>query len=291
MQADTLTQVVLPLALFIIMFGLGLSLTGADFLRIIQRPKAFAVGVAAQMVMLPVMAYLLVMALSLPPELAVGLMIIAFCPGGVTSNLYSYLARGDVALSVSLTAIISLLAPFTIPLLTVWMMTLLLENSQAFNLPVVKTIIQLLVITIVPVSLGILIHRKWPGFSRRMQTPVKVLSIVFLFIVIAGIVGKNWANMSGYFAQAGLATLILNVVSMLAGYGLSNVFQLSHKESITIGFEVGLQNGTMALLIASALLSNATMAIPAVTYSLIMFASGAVFAWWLNLKKPDIAVA
>lgn len=291
MQADVLTQVVLPSALFIIMFGLGLSLTADDFTRVMKQPKAFAIGMIAQMVLLPVIAYLVVLAFALPPELAVGLMIIAFCPGGVTSNMYSYLARGDVALSISLTAFSSLVAPFTIPLLTYLAMENLLDSSQGFSIPVGKTITQLLAITIVPVVIGIFIHRKWERFANKMETPIKILSVLFLFLIIAGIVAKSWSSMAGFFAQAGLATLILNVVSMTAGFWLAKLASLNREQSITIGFEVGLQNGTMALLVAGTILGNSTMAIPAVTYSLLMFATGALFGWLLHLRhKAPVTV-
>lgn len=292
MQADVMTQVILPLALFIIMFGLGLSLTADDFTRVMKQPKAFAIGILAQMVLLPVIAYLVVVAFALPPELGVGLMIIAFCPGGVTSNMYTYLARGDVALSISLTAISSLVTPFTIPFLTYLAMQILLDSSQGFSIPVGKTIIQLLAITIVPVVIGMFIHRKWEKFARKMETPIKILSVAFLFLVIAGIVGKSWDNMAGFFAQAGLASLILNVVSMTAGFWLAKLASLNREQSITIGFEVGLQNGTMALLVAGTILGNSTMAIPAVTYSLLMFVTGALFGWLLNLRqKTPVAVS
>lgn len=281
MQADILTQVVLPAALFIIMLGLGLSLTSDDFTRVLKQPKAFVIGAIAQMVLLPVIAYLVAVGFSLPPELAVGLMIIAFCPGGVTSNMYTYFARGDVALSISLTAIISLLAPFTIPVLTYLAMQNLLDNAQEFSMPVLKTMTQLLVVTVVPVIIGILMHYKWRAFAARMDKPVKILSLVFLFVIIAGIVAKSWSSMAGFFAQAGLATLVLNVVSMAAGYWLAKAAALNRPQSITIGFEVGLQNGTMALLVTGSILGNATMAIPAVTYSLLMFVTSAIFGWMM----------
>ena len=282
MKADVLTQIILPLALFIIMFGMGLSLKLSDFLRVFKEPKAVSVGIACQMIMLPVLACLIIVLFSLTAELAVGLLILALCPGGATSNMMSYLSKGDVALSISLTALVSLITPFTIPVITAIAMTVLLEESQQFSLPVLKTILQLVVITILPVAAGMLVHKKFPGFSANAQKPVKILSIVFLFIIIAGIVAKNWNEMAGFFIQTGLASLALNVISLTAGFFVAKSMQLEKPQSISIGIEVGIQNGTLALVVAGTLIGNPIMTIPAVTYSLLMFISGGVFGWLVS---------
>ncbi|MDE1461172.1 bile acid:sodium symporter family protein [Spartinivicinus poritis] len=285
MEVDFLTQVVLPLSLFLIMLGMGLSLTAADFTHVLKDPKAVAIGVVCQMIMLPVMGFVVAKVFSLSPELAVGLMILAFCPGGATSNMITYLSRGDVALSISLTAVVSLVTPFTIPLLTAFMMTMLMDQSQAFSIPIVKTILQLIVISIVPVAIGMIIHNKFPVFSARAEKPVKVFSVLILFIIIAGIVAKNWDNMAGFFVQTGAASLSLNILTLTLGYWTAKLCRLEKREAISIGIEVGIQNGTLALLVAGTLLGNTVMTIPAVTYSLLMFITGGVFGWLVNQRS------
>ncbi|WP_440903060.1 bile acid:sodium symporter family protein [Catenovulum sp. SX2] len=282
MQATVLSQVILPASLFIIMLGMGLSLKLADFSRVITYPKAAFIGITSQMLLLPLVGYIMVILFGFTAELAVGLMLLTFCPGGVTSNMYSYLSGGDTALSISLTAVVSLITPFSIPLLTVWMMDIFMAESQAFSLPLGKTIAQLVVITIVPVAIGMWIHAKWPSFSAKADKPVKVLSLVFLFVIIAGIVASEWANMADYFLSTGLATVILNVSTLALGFFIAKWTGLNKAQSISIGIEVGIQNGTLALLVANSILQNPLMTTPAITYSLLMFVTGAGFGYLVS---------
>ncbi len=283
MQADLLTTVILPASLFIIMFGMGLSLRIADFTRVATQPKAAAVGLSAQLIALPVIAFLIAIAFRLPPELAVGLMIIAFAPGGATSNMFTNLAKGDVALSISLTAIVSLITPFTIPLLTLMSMNYFIGSAQEFELPILKTIIQLLVITVIPVIIGMFMLSKWQKAANKIEPIIKVFSVIFLLFIILAIILKNKAQMLDFFMQTGAATLTLNILVLWLGYFLAKFFKLSQPQSISIGYEVGIQNGTLALLVAGTLIGNTTMMIPAVTYSIFMFITG--FAFGLLLKK------
>jgi len=213
------------------------------------------------------------------------LIIIALAPGGATSNMFTYLYKGDVSLSVSLTLLVSLITPFTIPVLTALSMLYFMESSTEFELPIIKTIVQLLVITVIPIALGMLALSRMPVIARKVESVLKWFSIFFLFLIIALIIMKNSANMLSFFAQAGLVTLVLNIVVLILGYHLGNWTRLDKKQSVAIGFEVGIQNGTLALVVAGTLIGNATMMIPAVTYSIIMFLSGAVFGWWLNNKS------
>ena len=288
MQADLLTKVILPLSLFLIMLGIGLSLKPGDFKRVVQYPKALVVGLAGQMLLLPVIAFMIALVFQLPPELAVGLLIIALAPGGATSNMFTYLFKGDASLSISLTAIVSLITPFTIPLVVAVGMAYLMGSNTEFQLPIVKTIIQLLVITVIPVSLGMLLLSRWPTVAMKIERVLKWFSIFFLFLIIALIVIKNADNMADFFAQAGMATLILNITVLGLGYLLAKWTKLTQPQSICIGFEVGIQNGTLALVVAGTLIGNAAMMIPAVTYSLIMFATGAAFGWWVTRGlKPE----
>ena len=289
MEASILVKVVLPLSLFIIMLGMGLALKPVDFKMVMVRPKAVALGLVAQMLMLPILAYLIVLAFGMTGAVAVGVMILALCPGGTTSNLYTYLAKGDIALSVTLTSLVSLIAPFTVPLMIVMFMSMLMGQEEYLHLPVLKTIIQWVVITILPISIGMYIHNKKPQWAQKADKPVKVFSILFLFLIVAMIVFNNLHNMAEYFAKAGLAAIILNIASMVLGYILAKVAQLNEAQSKAIGIEVGFQNGTLAIVIALTLLENTEMAIAATCYSLSMFVTGAVFAMVLaNRSKKAV---
>lgn len=290
MEADLVIQVVLPAALFIIMLGMGLSLKPVDFKLVASKPKAVLLGTLAQMLMLPLLAYIIVLALDLHGALAMGVLILALCPGGTTSNLFTYLAKGDTALSVTLTSVVSLLAPITVPFMIVFFMGLVMGDGQQIELPILKTILQLVVITIIPIGIGMLINHYKPNFSARAENPVKIFSVAFLLIIVIGIVVKNINHMADYFSQAGIASLLLNISCMVFGYGLAKLAKLNEAQSKAISIEVGFQNGTLAIVIALTLLENTQMAIAATCYSLIMFATGAVFAWVLN-RKSNVEVA
>lgn len=291
MQAGLLTTVILPVSLFIIMFGMGLSLRVADFSNVLKQPKAAMLGVSAQLIALPVIAFLLAVAFKLPPELAVGLMIISFAPGGATSNMFTNLAKGDVALSISLTAIVSLLTPFTLPLFTMLSMDYFIGSANEFELPLVKTIIQLLVITIVPVIVGMFVLLKWQRLANKVEPLIRVFSGVFLLLIILAIVFKNKAHMLEFFMQVGAATLSLNILVLSFGYFLAKWFNLSRNQSVSIAYEVGIQNGTLALMVAGTLIGNSTMMIPAATYSIFMFISGFGFGLLLKRQRKELVVS
>lgn len=285
MSPDLLTKVILPLSLFLIMFGMGLSLKLADFKNVKSSPKALIIGLTGQMLILPMVAFLIAIGLQLPPEISVGLMIIALAPGGATSNMFTYFAKGDTSLSISLTAVVSVITPFTIPVISTLSMNYFMGNTTEFDLPVVKTIIQLLVITVIPVALGMFVLSRWESLAAKLENFLKWFSIFFLILIILLIVLKNKADVISFFAQAGLATVLLNIIVLVIGYKMAKLSQLSHAQSVSIGFEVGIQNGTLALLVAGTLIGNDIMMIPAVTYSLIMFLSGGLFGWWVNKKQ------
>ena len=173
MQADLLTTVILPASLFVIMLGMGLALKPMDFKMVILRPKAVLIGLVAQMLILPLIAYGIVLLFGMTGALAMGMMILALCPGGTTSNLYTYLAKGDIALSVTLTSIVSLIAPFTVPLFIVMFMGMLMGQEEYIHLPVLKTILQLVVITIIPISIGMVINYFKPVFAEKAEKPAK----------------------------------------------------------------------------------------------------------------------
>ncbi|MEO0431568.1 MAG: bile acid:sodium symporter family protein [Cyanobacteria bacterium J06656_5] len=282
MESSFLTAVFLPLALFIIMLGMGLGLTIADFKRILVEPKAVILGLMAQMILLPLVGVALASIFSLSPELAVGVMILAACPGGPTSNLVTYLAKGNVALSITLTAISSLLTVFTIPLVVNLAMKLFLDAETALQLPFITTVVQIAVITLIPVSLGMVLHSKVPSFANRVEKYVKWLSLFFLGLIIVGLLVKERANVAGFFLQAGGVTLVLMIITMALGYAIATLAQLDNRSATAITVEVGIQNGTLAIAIASAptFLNNPTMAIPAAIYALLMFVVSGAFAWW-----------
>lgn len=278
MQANILTEIFLPVALGIIMLGMGLALTPADFKRVALFPRATFVGLFCQLILLPVVAFGMLQVLSLPPELAVGVMLLAFCPGGATSNLLSNLARADVALSITLTAISSMITVFTIPYFINLSMEYFIGEGKYVELPVLKTMLQIVVITIIPVSIGMLIRWRFPEGAKRSEKPVKIASAIFITLVILGAILKEKENIAGYFVQVGVITLLINVVILAGGYLLGKLFRLSHPQRAAISIESGIQNGTLAITIAtsSLLLNNSQMSIPAAVYSLIMFATGGV---------------
>lgn len=278
MQANILTEVFLPIALGVIMLGMGLSLTTGDFKRIALYPKATFVGLFAQLVLLPASAFLVLQVINVPPELAVGVMLLAVCPGGPTSNLLSNLARADIALSITLTAICSVITVFTIPYLINLSMEYFMGEGKYVELPVAQTMLQILVITIIPVSLGMLIRWKSPALAERSEKPVKIASAVFITLIILGAIFKEKDNLAGYFIQVGVVTFLINVIILVAGYYIAQMFRLPHRQRATVSIESGIQNGTLAITIATSafLLNNSEMSIPAAVYSIIMFITGGV---------------
>ncbi|MGD1927403.1 MAG: bile acid:sodium symporter family protein [Leptolyngbyaceae cyanobacterium] len=288
METSLLTAVFLPLALFIIMLGMGLGLTLTDFQRIFVAPKGVALGLGAQLIMLPLVGFGLASVLPLTPELAVGVMILAACPGGPTSNLVTYLARGNVALSITLTALSSLVTVFTIPLVVNWAMVQFMGAGTDLQLPFLTTVLQIAVITLIPVSLGMALHHYAPRFAATVEKWVKGLALVFLGLIIAALLIKERANVLAFFLQVGWVTLLLVILTMALGYGLAQLARLDDRSATAITVEVGIQNGTLAIAIASAptFLNNATLAIPAAIYSLLMFAVGGAFAWWAQRRSP-----
>lgn len=266
--------IILIAALFIIMFGMGLTLTKDDFVRVFRFPKAALTGLINQLVLLPILGFSLAIVLDAEPAIAVGIMILAVCPGGATSNLITHLSKGDTALSVSLTAISSLITIVSIPLITSFSLNYFMGMERDVELNIPRVFLQLLVITVIPVSLGMWIRIKNSGFADKMERPVKIASAIVLALVIIGIVVKEKDNVIGYFEQAGIIALLLNLSSMLVGFITAFMMKLNRKDIITISIETGIQNGTMAIGVATIALNSTELAIPAAIYSLIMFASG-----------------
>lgn len=278
-----LTNVLLPIALGIVMLGLGLSLTTADFKRVVVYPKAVFVGLACQMLVLPVVCWAIAVAFQLPPELAVGLMLLSASPGGATANLYSHLARGDVALNVTLTAVNSVLSVFTLPLILELSMRHFLSDAQRIPLQFDK-VLQVFAIVLVPVLIGMVIRGLRPAFALRLGKPVKVFSavvlvLVVLVIVVVGATDKDRTTDAGAFMQAVLPALAFNVASMGIGYFVPIIARVPERQAVAIGMEIGIHNGTLAIALATTLLKSTTMAIPAAVYSGIMFFTAGIFGY------------
>lgn len=283
MTADPLLTLFLPIALGIIMLGLGLSLTLADFARVVKFPKPVLIGLGCQLLLLPLVCFFLAKAFGLAPALAVGLMLLAASPGGTTANLYSHLAHGDVALNITLTAVNSVIAVLTMPLIVNLSLAYFMEGDQALPLQFTK-VIQVFVIVLGPVAIGLWIRSRFPGFAARMEKPVKIISALFLLIIIILAVVKDWQTFVDYAPLVGGAALAFNLISLAVGYWVPRLFKLSLRQSIAIGMEIGIHNGTLAIALALSpmLLNNATMSIPAAIYSIIMFFTAAAFGWWIN---------
>lgn len=274
MPPDLLKSVLLPLALIILMFGMGMTLRLADFKRVVLSPKATLLGLLCQLAGLPLLAFGLAYVFKLPADLATGLMLLALCPGGPTSNLITHLSKGDTALSVTLTAVSSVITVFTIPLLLGLSMQHFLGEAQVISLPFGKTFLQLTTVTLLPVALGMWVNAARPKLTQRLSGTVNVLSVAFLALIILAAVLKE-KDLGAQFAAAGPAAIALNLCAMAVGYAVATGCALSTPQRRTISIEVGIQNGTLALAIALGLLESPRMAIPAVVYSLFMFASGA----------------
>ena len=276
---NIVTDVILPLALAFIMFVLGLGLTGADFLRVIKQPRDFFVGALSQIILLPIIAFILVKIWPIAPELAIGVMIIAAAPGGVTSNLLTSFAKGDVALSISLTAIISLLCVITIPFIVLTSVGLLSDSNITENISLVSMSRDMFLIVTVPVILGMLLRRFVSGAALKFEPIARKISIVLFVLVLLGAIAAERENVVSYFAQAGLITLVLNVVMMVVAYYVAQLLASGKEQKKCITIECGLQNGTLAIFVATSIFDGGIYVIPAATYSLIMFATSLIFVF------------
>lgn len=273
----------MPIALGVIMLGLGLSLTLDDFKRVVVYPKAVLVGLTCQMLLLPLVCFGVAKGFGLSPELAVGLMLLSASPGGATANLYSHLSKGDVALNITLTAVNSVLTLFTLPFI-VELSSAYFFTEQELKMPF-EEVSKIFAIVLIPVAIGMIIKSKAPAITLKMDKPVKILSAVFLALVIVGAVLKEKAHMVEYFQQVGIPALVFNLLSMITGYFVPRLINLEKKQAIAIGMEIGIHNGTLAIFIAINVLGSSAMGIPAAIYSLIMFFTAAIFGYLVNLKK------
>ena len=283
MQSSILLSVVMPLALGIIMLGLGLSLTWADFQRVAQMPRAVLVGLSVQVLLLPAVAFGLAHGFELAPAMAVGFVLLAASPGGATANLFSHLAEGDVALNITLTATNSLLSIVTLPLLVGLGVSHFLGHDSQID-PQFSKIVSVLLVVLGPVAIGMALRKKRPQLAFRLDKPVRVASAAFLFLVIAATVFQERSRLVEVFAQVGLPALVFNLVSLGVGFGVPRLLRLPERQATAIALEIGIHNGTLAIAIAHTVLKDGTMAIPAAIYSLIMFATAGLFTVWARRR-------
>ena len=275
-------DIILPLALAFIMFALGLGLTGSDFARVAKQPRDFFIGFLSQIIILPIVGFILVKFWPISPELAIGVMIIAAAPGGATSNIITSFSKGDVALSISLTAIISLLCVITIPFIVLASLKLLMGTTMNENISLLNIASKMFLIVTVPVLLGMIFRKLFTDGSTLFEPIAKKISIVLFVLVLLGAILSERENIISYFAQAGLITLTLNIVMMVIAYYIAKFFGSGEEQKRTITIECGLQNGTLAIVVASSIFGGGIYLIPAATYSLIMFATSLVFVYFVR---------
>ena len=279
---NIVTDIILPLALAFIMFVLGLGLTGSDFLRVLKQPRDFLVGAFSQIILLPVIGFILIKLWPISPELAIGVMIIAAAPGGVTSNLLTSFAKGDVALSISLTAIISLLSVITVPFIILTSIMLIENSSLDLNISLTSMAINMFLIVTVPVIIGMIFRKLASNVAIKFEPIAKKISAVLFVIVLLGAILAEKDNVISYFAQAGLITLVLNVVMMVVAYYVAQLLASGKEQKKCITIECGLQNGTLAIFVATSIFGGGMYVIPAATYSLIMFLTSLMFIYFVR---------
>ena len=283
---NIVTDLILPLALAFIMFVLGLGLTSSDFLRVIKQPRDFFVGAFSQIILLPIIALILVILWlriwSISPELAIGVMIIAAAPGGVTSNLLTSFAKGDVALSISLTAIISLLSVITVPIIVLMSVIFIKNSAVDINISLTSMAISMFLIVTVPVIIGMIFRKLLPNIAIKFEPIAKKISAVLFVIVLLGAILAEKDNVISYFAQAGLITLVLNVLMMVVAYYVAHLLASGKEQKKCITIECGLQNGTLAIFVANSIFGGGMYVIPAATYSLIMFLTSLIFIYFVR---------
>jgi len=293
-MGSALTTIGLPVALGIIMLGLGLSLTLADFTRVLKQPKAVFIALVCQLLILPAICFGLVLLFQLPPVLAVGMMMLAASPGGTTANLYSHLFRGDIALNISLTAVNSVIAVITLPLITNFAIMYFQPFDDQLGLQWAKAL-EVFAIVLLPVALGMLVRRFWPKFADAMDKPVRIASVVILIVVIAGAVVSNWSLLAENFAQLALITVLFCVISLAIGFVVPRMLKVGKRESIATSFEIGIHNATLAIVIAQSVLGSTELSLPAAVYGVLMFFVAFGFGFLIrdreSLPGPDASHA
>ena len=279
-------QIFLPISLAIIMFGMGLSLVTDDFVRLFAYPKAVLVGLCNQLLFLPLIGFAIVVLFDLNPTMAIGVIILSVCPGGPTSNLITQVSRGNIGLSVTLTALASLITVFTIPILLSKAIAYFTGDTDVvIQLPILETMLQILVITVIPISIGMMIRKRREAFALSMEKPMRTASTVLFVIIFLIIIIANKDNLTQAMKEVGLPTLLLNLSTMGLGFVSAKLFGITGKSQISITIESGIQNGTLAFVIATTILNNFEMGLPTGAYSIWMFITGGFLMWRLGNKE------
>ena len=276
-----ITDVILPLALAFIMFTLGLGLTFSDFARVAKMPKNFLIGLVSQLVFLPLVALIIVFVWPLQPELAIGLILIAAAPGGVTSNILTSFAKGDVALSISLTAVMSLLSVISVPLVLGISMGLISNNSLG-SISLTGIAINMFLIVTLPVLLGMIFRASLSYLTKRIEKIAKIFSTALFVLVLIGAILAERQNLVEYFAQTGLVVLILNILMMTIAYYWAKLFSSGRPQLKAISLECGLQNGTLAIFVGTSVFGGGLYIVPAATYSVIMYLTSLIFIYFIR---------
>lgn len=290
MADNPIFSIFLPLALGIVMIGLGLHLTLADFRRVLTAPRAAVVALGTQILLLPPVAFALAIGFDLPPELGLGLVLLAASPGGVTANLFSHIARGDVALNISLTAINSLLALVTLPIWVTLGLAWLMHSDQAVP-PPTRKIIEVGVLVVMPVVIGMGLRAWRPLLAQKLDKPVRLASTLFLVLLIGTAVVLERETLATYAGVVGAAVLLFNLASLLAGYAAARAARLGVPQATAVAFEIGIHNGTLAIFVALHVLQMAGAAVAPAIYSLLMYVTGGLFAWWILKRALPRAAA
>ena len=285
MEESVFIAVVLPVSLIIIMIGLGMSLSIRDFRRVVQFPRAAFVGLGSQLLVLPPVGFALAHLFGLPAAWAVGLMLIAACPGGPTSNLITFVARGDTALSITLTALSSVVTVVTIPLILALSIAHFGVEADAIRSPVGEIVLQIVAITAIPVALGLAVRHFRPGVADRLRGVVRAASAAIFLLVLAAVIVDQRQVLFDHFVALSGVTAALNVATMGLGFLIARLFLLDLRQSVTISIESGIQNGTLAIVIAMSILGAGEMAVPAGVYSLLMFVSGGLVMAYFGLVR------
>ena len=289
---SALTTVGLPLALAIIMFGLGLDLTIGDFKRVGRAPKAVAVALACQILLLPAICFGLVVLFDLPALLGIGMLLLAASPGGTTANLFSHLFRGDVALNITLTAINTVIAVVSLPLIT-GLAIAYYDRQDDVSMPLVE-IVKVFALILLPVGIGMLVNARATGFARRMDKPVRIGSAVILAVLVLGILLDQRENVGDYLADVGLITALFCAISLVVGYYVPKAFGVTGPQAIASSMEVGVHNATLAIFVAVEVLDEVEISVPAAVYSLVMFLFAALWGAWVSRQvgaREDVSVA
>lgn len=287
MQSSAAISVGLPLALCIIMLGLGLSLRLEDFFRVLARPFPVVVGLVCQMVLLPAICFVLVSMSNLPPAICVGMMLLAASPGGTSAALYTHLARGDVALSISLTALTSLFSIVTLPIIVNISLLAFYGEDASVRLEL-HQVLQIFAIAVVPTLVGVSLHKRYPELAARLDRPVKLLATFFLAaVVIIALVGQ-WQLLAIWGPTVGVLALVFSLISMGVGYFVPGLFRIERRQAVALSMSIGLHNAALVIALAMSehMLNDPEMAIPPAAYGVIAYIVGGIFLWMHNRQRP-----